>query len=189
MRIRFANITLMESLWDDGDPAIRVTARSICALFARHLLHQPEHRPEHTLLRPLEDRELAWLRGVLNKPSSTIFHEYNHLDRATAVDNMIVDAFIDGVLLYQTDVLPSNVAISFKDTLKVLRNTSSQASVLTDTFEEWLSDHIGRIEQENGRPDRDNVVGQLRRMFPSASGTNTTNTPLALPPQTSASGT
>ena len=151
MRSHFANITLMRPLWADSDPAIRVTARSICALFARQLLRQPQ----------LGDEELSWLQEVMDKPSTTIFNAHNNLAR---VDNMNVDAFVDGVLLYQTDDLPNVLAISFKDTLMVLKNTNSRGFFHTVTFEEWLSNHIRRIEQENDRQDRDNVVDQLRRM-------------------------
>ncbi len=46
----------------------------------------------------------------------------------------------------------------------VLMNTSSRASVHTDTFEESLSYHIQRIEQEDDHQYRDNIVNQLRRL-------------------------
>jgi Family of unknown function (DUF6535) len=154
MRLHFANIVLMRPLWADKDPAIRVTARSICALFARQLLHQ----------RQLGVGELIWLQEVMDKPSNTIFNEHNNRAR---VDSMNADAFVYGVLSYQSDDLPNALAISFKDTLTILMNTNSRTSVHTDTFEEWLSDHIRRrIEQENDRqdPGRDNVIDQLRRM-------------------------
>ncbi|KAN0113969.1 hypothetical protein V8E52_007118 [Russula decolorans] len=52
MRLHFANIGLMRPLWVDSDPAIRITARSICALFARQLLRQ----------RQLGEGELSWLQ-------------------------------------------------------------------------------------------------------------------------------
>jgi hypothetical protein len=38
VRVNFANIGLMETLWDDSDTAIRVTSRSICALIARQVV-------------------------------------------------------------------------------------------------------------------------------------------------------
>ena len=159
MRLHFANIALMRPLWADMDPAIRVTARSICALFARQLLRQ----------RGLEAEELAWLEEVMDKPSNTIYNGHNN--RAW-VDSMNFDAFVDGVLSHQRDDLPNVLAISFKDTLMVLMNTNSRTSVHTDTFEEWLSYHIQRIEQENDHRDRDNVVEQLRRMSSSTTGTS-----------------
>jgi hypothetical protein len=162
MRLHFANIAFMRPLWVDRDPAIRITARSICALFARQLLHQ----------RQLGEGDLSWLQEVMNKSSNTILNEHNN---RASVDSMNVDAFVHGVLSFQRDDLPSVLAISFKDTLMVLMNTHSQASVHTDTFEEWLSYHIRRIEQEpeNDRQARDNVVDQLRRMSStSATGTS-----------------
>jgi hypothetical protein len=174
MRLHFANIALMRPLWVDSDPAIRITARSICALFARQLLRQ----------RQLGEGELSWLQEVMDKPSYTIFNE--HHNRAS-VDNMNADAFVDGVLSFQRDDLPNVLAISFKDTLMVLMNTHSQVSVHTDTIEEWLSYHIRRIEQEpeNDRQDRDNVVDQLRRM----SSNNTTGSISRPQSQSQSSGT
>jgi hypothetical protein len=159
MRLHFANMALMRPLWADGDPAIRVTARSICALFARQLLRQSE----------LGEGELSWLQEVMAKPSNTIFNEHNNRAR---VDSMNADAFVDGVLSYQSDDLSNVLAVSFKDTLVVLMHTDSRTSVHTDTFEESLSHHIRRIEQENDRQDRDNVVNQLRRMSSSTAGTS-----------------
>ena len=175
MRLHFANIALMRPLWTDGDPAIRVTARSICALFARQLLRQGH----------LGEGELSWLQEVMDKPSHAIFNAYHNRSR---VDSMNVDAFVDGVLSYQTDDLPNEVAISFKDTLMVLMNTYSRASVHTDTFEEWLSYHIRRIEQENDRQDRDNVVEQLRRMSSIGTAAGSTSSPQSQP-QSPVSGT
>jgi hypothetical protein len=175
MRLHFADIDLMRPLWADSDPAIRITARSICALFARQLLRQ----------RQLGEEELSWLQEVMNKPSTTIFNERNN--RAT-VDSMNADAFVDGVLSHQTDDLPNALAISFKDTLMVLVNTNSWTSVHTDTFEEWLSYHIRRIEQENERQDRDNVVDQLRRMT-STSTAGTSRPQSQSQSQSPASGT
>jgi hypothetical protein len=164
VRSQFADIALMRPLWVDRDPAIRVTARSICALFARRLLRQ-----DH-----LEGLELSWLQEVMGESSHTILTEHNNRAR---VDSMNADAFVDGVLSHQSDELPNVLAISFKDTLMVLMNTNSGASVHADTFEEWLSYHIRRrIEQENERqdPGRDNVVDQLRRM--SSTSTTVTGT-------------
>jgi uncharacterized protein DUF6535 len=169
MRLHFANIALMRPLWAERDPAIRVTARSICALFARQLLRQ----------RHLGEGELSWLQEVMDRPSNTIYNAHNNRAR---VDSMNVDAFVDGVLSHQwpEDDLPNVLTIPFKETLMVLMNTSSRASVHTDAFEESLSYHIRRIEREDDHQYRDNIVDQLRRMS-SASTTGR--------PQSRASGT
>jgi hypothetical protein len=150
MRLRFANIGLMRPLWADSDPAIRVTARSICALFARQLLRKDQ----------LEGWELSWLQDVMDKPSNAI---YNARNNRAMVDSMNVDSFVNGVLSNQMD-LPDVHATSFKETLEVLMNTNSQTSIHTGTFEEWLSSLILRVEHEEGHQDRDNVVDKLRRM-------------------------
>ena len=156
VRIDFANIRLMRALWADTDPSTRVISRSICALLARHLLHK----------HPLEGVELAWLEEVMAKPSNMIFNRHNN---HAAIDSINAGAFVDGVFLYQRGDLPNELVIFFKDTLMVLMNTNNRASVHPDNFDDGLSYHIRRIEQENEYQDRDNVVGQLRRML---SGTN-----------------
>ncbi len=103
-------------------------------------------------------------------PSNTIYNAHNNRVRA---DGMNVDAFVDGVLSHLLNVL----TISFKGTLM---NTSSLASVHTDTFEESLSYHIRRIERGDDHQYHDNIVNQLRRM----SSVSTTGRP-----QSRASGT
>ena len=153
MRSHFANTALMRPLWVDDDPAIRVTARSICALLARQLLRMPQ----------LEARELSWLQEVMDWPSSMIFNAHRVNDLA-ALDDVNVDAFVNGVLSQQAEVLPNVQATLFKETLKILMNADSQAPLHADTFEEWLT---SRIELEQGHQNRDNVVDNLRRMFSS----------------------
>jgi hypothetical protein len=168
MRLHFANMALMRPLWDDDDPAIRVTARSICALFARQLLRMPQ----------FEAGDLSWLQDVMDTPSNTIFniHRANGL---AAVDSMNVDSFVYGALSQQAEDLP-DVQVAFsKETLKAIMNTNSQASLQADTFEEWLSSLILRIELEEGNQTRDNVVDNLRRMLSSTTAG----------PQSQASGT
>ena len=153
VRIRFANMALMRPLWVNDDPAIRVTARSICALFARRLLRMPQ----------LEAGEISWLQEVMDRPSSIIFNAFRVNDLA-AVDGMNVDSFVNGVLSQQAEVLPNVQATLFKETLKFLMNADSQASLHADTFEAWLT---SRIELEQGHLNRDYVVDNLRRMSSS----------------------
>ncbi|KAF8474395.1 hypothetical protein DFH94DRAFT_695460 [Russula ochroleuca] len=166
MRLRFAKIDLMRPLWTDNDPAIRVTARSICALFARQLLRKPH----------LEAGGLSWLQEVMDRQSSTIFNDRSNL---STVDSMNVDSFVNGVLSYQMDDLPNVQEASFKETLEVLMKTNSRASLHNDTFEEWLPTLIRRVQQEDGYRNRDTVVENLRRMSSDTTGG----------PQSQASGT
>ena len=155
IRSKFANIVLMRPLWADSDPAIRVTARSICALLARQLLRKSD----------LEAWELSWLQDVMDRPSSMIFNAHNSNNLAT-VDNMNVYSFVNGVLSQQTEVLPVQAAF-FEETLKDIMNRNSQTSLQADTLEERLSSLIRRMEKEEGRQDRDSVVDKLPRMSSS----------------------
>ena len=156
MRSRFANIAFMRPLWTHSDPAIRVTARSICALFARQLLRKPQ----------LDDWELSWLQDVIGKPTNTIYNARNNL---VTVDNMNVDSFVIGALSHQTDDLPNVQATSFKETLKALMNTDDQTSLQKDGFEEQISSLIQRIEQGD-HEDRENIVAKLRKMSSTTGG-------------------
>ena len=153
MRRRYANIDLMRPLWTDNDPAIRVTARSICALFARQLLRKPY----------LESGELLWLQEVMDRQSNTIFERSN----LAMVDSMNADTFVNGVLSYQIGNLPDVQETSFKETLEILMRTNS---LRNDIFEEWLPSLIRRVQEEDGYRNRDNVVDSLRRMSSSATG-------------------
>jgi hypothetical protein len=152
VRIHFANIGLMRLLWDDGNPAICVTARSICALLARQLLRK----------NPLEQSELAWLQDVMGQPSNTI---YNQLYNLPAVDYMNIDSFVFGVLADQTDDLPPiTQATTFTKTLAILMNSGSQIDLRRDTFAAQLPSLIQRMEEAD-HEDRDIVVDKLRRMY------------------------
>lgn len=162
VRMNFANLDFMRTVWADRDPAVRVTARSICALLARRLLRK----------FPLEESELAWLQDVMGLPSNTI---YNTLDDPTAVDNMNIDSFVYGILSQQSDDLPTLPATTFAETLVILTKAGSQAALSRDTFEEQLSLLILRIEQGN-HEDRNNVVNKLRNMFGGFLTSNATST-------------
>lgn len=158
VRIKFANIPLMRALWAEEDLAIRVTARSICALLARHLLRE----------RPLEQPELTWLQDVMGQPSNTISNRLNDLP---AVDDMNLDSFVYGVLPDQTDHLPIVQATVFVRTLAILMNLGTQAVIDRDIFADKLISLIRRIEG-GGHRGRDNVIDKLldifQDVFPSA---------------------
>ncbi|KAI9508575.1 hypothetical protein F5148DRAFT_1283877 [Russula earlei] len=155
LRSEFTNIGLMRTLWVDGDPSVRIAARSTCALLAKHVLH--EHRSQ------MEGSVLAWLSDVLEKPSYEIYNQLV-MNNVSAVDDMNVDSFAYGVLSSQTDDLPIMQAISFTETLALLIKPAREASLSEDTFRGQLSLLIRRIEQDD-HPHRGNVLEKLRRMF------------------------
>jgi len=165
VRIRFANIRLMREFWANRDPAIRMTARSICALLAKHLIRRDSGQ--------LGQPELAWLQDVLGEPSRTI---YNQLQAGnyTVVDNMTIDSFVYGVLSHQTDYtdLPIMQATSFIESLAILMNSGTRiTNIRRDTFEGRFDSLIQRVEG-SGHQHRDSIVDKLRRIlqhgFPSA---------------------
>jgi len=165
VRIKFANIRLMRELWANADPAIRMTARSICALLAKHLLHQDSWQ--------LGQPELAWLQDVLGEPSRTI---YNQLGDYTVADNMTIDSFVYGVLSHHTDYpnLPITQATSesFIEKLATLMNSGTRiTNIHRNIFADKFDSLIRRVE-ESGHQHRDNIVDKLGRIlqvvFPSA---------------------
>jgi hypothetical protein len=154
VRINFANIGLMRTLWADSDPSIRITARSICALLAKHLLHK----------HILEESELAWLQEVMAMPSNTIF---NALGNSSAVDSMNLNAYVYGVLSRQTEDLPTRQATSFLETMSILTNARGDFVFRGVIIEGGISALIQRADGQDGRLGE--VIGQLRRAYERAS--------------------
>ena len=152
VRIKFANISLMRSLWADEDPAVRITSRSICALLARPILHKSMPR----------DSELAWLQEVLGESSNRI---YNSLANPQTVNNMNIDSFVYGVLSDPTgkpDDLPVAQATSFVYTLAILMNAGSTTGIRKSLFETGFSELLQRA---NGNNHLREVADNLRRIY------------------------
>jgi Family of unknown function (DUF6535) len=149
LRIDLANIGLMRALWVDSDPAIRVMARSFCALLARHFLRK----------YPLMESELAWLQDVMGKSSNIIF---SSLDSLATVDSMNIDSYVYGALLYQTDDLPIEQAILFVETLAILMSSGRRIALRRDAFGGWISGFIRWADEQDVRLPE--VVGKLRKI-------------------------
>ena len=162
VRNNFANIGLMRKLWATRDPAIRMTARSICALLAQYLLHQDNLQ--------LGQPELAWLQDVLGERSGTI---YNHRGNYTVLDNMAIDSFVYGSLSNsrQTDYpdlqISQATSESFIDSLVILTKSGTQiADIRSDirVFADKFGSLIRRIE-ESSHQHRDSIIDKLQRIF------------------------
>ena len=151
VRVKFANVGLMRSLWADKDPAIRVTSRSICALLARPILHK----------YPPRESELAWLQDVLGESSNTI---YNSLQNPHTVNTMNTDSFVYGVLSDTTDDLPAAQATSFVETLAMLMSAGSGTTIRKSLFEGGFSELLQRAESDNHLLVH-KVADKLRRIF------------------------
>lgn len=150
VRTNFANIALMRALWADSDPSIRITAHSICALLARHLLRK----------YPLEESELAWLQDVMGMPSNAI---YNSLDNLSTVDSVNVDAYVYGVFSRRTDNLSIKEATSFLENLTILTSAGSGIVFRRDAIEGTISALIQRADEEDSRLHE--IVGNLRETY------------------------
>jgi hypothetical protein len=150
VRANFANIGLMETLWDDGNAAIRVASRSICALIARRIGRRDW----------LEEEELRWLERVTGEPSYDILNA----DVETR-DRMNFKSYVYGVLSNQAGDLPTEDATSFKETLAILLDIRSDPQFDRETSQNQLSEEVGRIRRDDPEGSRE-VVNRLHSIFP-----------------------
>jgi hypothetical protein len=150
VRINFANIGLMRTLWADNDPSIRIISRSTCAFLARHLVRK----------RMLGESELPWLQDVMGVPSNTIFNSHDNIVEA---DAMILDSYVYGVLSHQTEDLPVRHAALFMETFAILAGAGSQDTFRRDILANGIASLTRRAEERDGRLRE--VVGKLRNIY------------------------
>jgi len=149
----FANMRLMRALWVDRDLGIRLTARSICALFAKYLLNKSQH----------QESELLWLEGALGVPSHAVINVAFGSPQLRQVLN--AKSFINGVLPHQTDVLPAEHLGSFSGTLQIIMTTKVQTHLSRNRLKRHLSTLVRQIQDDPDEANGD-VVNKLYAMFP-----------------------
>jgi hypothetical protein len=150
MRANFANIGLMETLWDDGNTAIRVTSLSICALIARRVGRRDR----------LEEEDLRWLERVTGETSYAILNA----DVETR-DRMNFKSFVRRVLLNQVGDLPTGDATSFRETLAILLDVRTDPHFDSPSSQNRLSEETRRMRQDDPQGSHE-VVDRLFSMFP-----------------------
>jgi hypothetical protein len=150
VRANFAKIGLMETLWDDGNTAIRVTSLSICALIARRVGRRDR----------LEEEDLRWLERVTGETSHAILNA----DVETR-DRMNFKSFVRRVLLNQVGDLPTEDATSFRETVAILLDARTDPDFDLPSSQNRLSEEVGRIHQDDPQGSRE-IVDRLRLMFP-----------------------
>jgi hypothetical protein len=149
MRTHFANIDLMEDLWEDDNTAIRVTSRSICALLAKQVTKQ-------VVRNPLREPQLRWLEEIIGDAPDTT--------NVATLDHMNLTSFITKVLTDQEADLPAEDAASFEETLAILLDV--RADVDFDTyFSGRLFVEVQRM-REDGSAVSGDVLDKLCSMFP-----------------------
>jgi hypothetical protein len=149
---RFAKIDMMQRLWDSGDTAIRITARSICALLAVHIVRAGRNN----------EREQVWLKHVMGHDDlDEIIRALQASDRPK-FDSMNIESFVLGARFDSggDGNLPIKEVISFAETLAILIYTSGSE----DNFQTRITELIERLESD-GIDDHANVAGQLRTIF------------------------
>ena len=146
----FANIRLMRTLLDDGDTAVRVTSRSICALIARRVGRE----------RWPEEQELRWLQYVTGETS----HEILNANDETR-DRMNFKSFVYGALSSQVGDLTTEDATSFRETLAILLDVRADPYFILPYSQNQLSEEVRRMQQDDPEGSLD-VVNRLLLMFP-----------------------
>ena len=158
VRVNFANIGLMRTLWDDSDTSIRVTSRSICALIARQVGRI--NRLEDGDYRSLEAEDLRWLEDITGEMSHDILNA-----NVEALDRMNFKSFVYGVLSNQVGDLPVVDATSFRETLAILLDVRTDPDFDLPSSRSRLTAEVIRIHQDDPQGNRD-VVNGLLSMFP-----------------------
>jgi len=150
----FKDIKLVQELWNNSDPAIRVTSRSVCAHLARNLLRKPYSK--------LEASERRWLQEVLGKPGSATSDPLVDLTESTR-DHLNLQSFVFGVLSSKKDLSVED-GTRFAETLAVLMNAGNSGALSREIFSEEMSSFIEWGEKGDNE-HCDEVVAQLREMF------------------------
>jgi hypothetical protein len=155
MRTNFANISLMQVLWADKDPATRVTSRSICALLARRLVRMRRDQ--------FDQSELDWLNKVTGEPSDAISNSVGNLP---ALDPIILKSFVYGVFSHQEADFPTEhwSTTCFAETLAILINAGIPTAFDKNAFEAGLLELIRWTDADGQGGNL--VTNKLRSMFP-----------------------
>jgi len=154
MRTNFANISLMQVLWTDKDPATRVTSRSICALLARRLVRMRRDQFDRS--------ELDWLNKVTGESSDAISNSFGNLP---ALDRMILQSFVYGVFSHQAADFPSEhwSTTCFAETLAILTNAGIPTAFDETAFRAGLLELIRWTDTDGEGGNL--VANKLRSMF------------------------
>jgi hypothetical protein len=152
VRSHIATPVIMHKLWDDDDPAIRLTSRSICALLARLFLKHDGPK--------ISQSSPDWLEDIIGKAPSTTTDGLP-MDRM----RMNLESFVYGVLSNQENgLLEPKHAASFAETLGILMNAGRPTALDREIFEEELFSLV-KWAKNDERQGRDKVVAGLRDML------------------------
>ncbi|KAH9989249.1 hypothetical protein BJV77DRAFT_690118 [Russula vinacea] len=149
VQANFADIGLMQPLWDNSDFTIRFTSRSICALLARQVFRGP-----------LEAQRLHWLYKIIGETSDAI----TDADSDTR-NHMNFKSFVCGVLSRQVDDLSTEDVKSFKETLAILLGNESDVAFYRGRSHDLLSAEVVWIRDRDPQGSGE-VIRKLRSIFP-----------------------
>ena len=165
IRVNFAELRIMRPLWSDGDTAVSIRARCVCALLARRILRDiggPAPRRRNP-----READIAWLKDVFGDAWPSSYNMYNSLGDLEAMDSANVKSFVRGVTSsLLTGRLTNKEIASILDTLTILmdaKDTSRRSS-----FQERILVLIGRADtSDNLQQLVSPLLERLREAFPT----------------------
>ena len=153
----------MRPLWSDGDTAVSIRARCVCALLARRILRDiggPARRRIPT------EADVAWLGAVFGESGPSSNGIYNSLGDLKVMDSANVTSFVRGVkspLL--TAKLTNKEIASILDTLTILMDAKDISR--RSSFQERIWFLIQRAEtSDNLQQLVSPLLQHLREAFP-----------------------
>ena len=168
LRVNFAELRIMRPLWSDGDTAVSIRARCVCALLARRVLRDIGGPARRRIPR---DADIAWLKDVFGEAWPTSSYDmYNSLGDLKAMDSANVKSFVRGVTSsLLTGKLTNKEIASILDTLTILmdaKDTSRRSS-----FQERIWVLIRRADtSDNLQQLVSPLLQHLREAFPADVG-------------------
>ena len=163
IRVNFAELRIMRPLWSDGDTAVSIRARCVCALLARRILRDiggPARRRIPT------EADVAWLGAVFGESGPSSNGIYNSLGDLKVMDSANVTSFVRGVkspLL--TGKLTNKEIASILDTLTILMDAKDISR--RSSFQERIWFLIQRAEtSDNLQQLVSPLLQHLREAFP-----------------------
>ena len=152
----FEDLKTVRQLWDDGDPAIRIFSRSICAHLSRNILRKS--KPDNS--------EKSWLREFVGKRQEEVIFDPQLPDHLSKWDHFILESFVFGVFPCLKDglfVKPEH-ATCFVETLAVLTNAGNSSALSKEIFSEEIFSFI-EWAKEDDHENHDEVAAKLYQLF------------------------
>ena len=151
----FKELDPVRKLWDnDGDPAIRIFSRAICAHLSRNIIRKS--KPGNL--------EKYWLRAFVGKNQEDAIFDPQLPNHLSTWDHFTLESFVFGVLPCLKDSLKPEHAACFVETLAVLMNAGNSDTLSKEIFSEEIfsfMEWVKECDHEHG----EEVAAALDQLF------------------------